>query len=123
MCGVHVRSVDRKRDKLEREVMDSQERAFWDLHRPMVRPSARSHLQPPPRCTLPAQPPLHSAGSHTIRAARTILVRLRLRSCIRSRKVQTLGGPWDCRGAGRLARALRSQCSCVRCACLCSREW
>lgn len=28
--------VDKKRDKLERKVLDSQERAFWDLHRPMV---------------------------------------------------------------------------------------
>ncbi|CAK1554278.1 unnamed protein product [Leptosia nina] len=27
--------VDKKRDKLERKVLDSQERAFWDLHRPM----------------------------------------------------------------------------------------
>lgn len=26
--------VDRKRDKLERKVLDSQERAFWDVHRP-----------------------------------------------------------------------------------------
>lgn len=29
--------VDKKRDKLERKVLDSQERAFWDVHRPMVR--------------------------------------------------------------------------------------
>ena len=28
--------VDKKRDKLERKVLDSQERAFWDVHRPMV---------------------------------------------------------------------------------------
>ncbi|XP_014289627.1 regulator of G-protein signaling 7 isoform X2 [Halyomorpha halys] len=27
--------VDKKRDKLERKVLDSQERAFWDMHRPM----------------------------------------------------------------------------------------
>lgn len=27
--------VDKKRDKLERKVLDSQERAFWDVHRPM----------------------------------------------------------------------------------------
>ncbi len=25
--------VDKKRDKLERKVLDSQERAFWDVHR------------------------------------------------------------------------------------------
>ena len=30
--------VDKKRDKLERKVLDSQERAFWDVHRPMVSP-------------------------------------------------------------------------------------
>lgn len=29
--------VDKKRDKLERKVLDSQERAFWDVHRPVVR--------------------------------------------------------------------------------------
>ncbi len=29
--------VDKKRDKLERKVLDSQERAFWDVHRPAVR--------------------------------------------------------------------------------------
>ncbi len=28
--------VDKKRDKLERKVLDSQERAFWDVHRPPV---------------------------------------------------------------------------------------
>lgn len=28
--------VDKKRDKLERKVLDSQERAFWDVHRPSV---------------------------------------------------------------------------------------
>ncbi|XP_050454068.1 regulator of G-protein signaling 7 isoform X1 [Cataglyphis hispanica] len=27
--------VDKKRDKLERKVLDSQERAFWDVHRPL----------------------------------------------------------------------------------------
>src|SRR5215510_11231303 len=26
--------VDKKRDKFERNVLDSQERAFWDVHRP-----------------------------------------------------------------------------------------
>lgn len=31
--------VDKKRDKLERKVLDSQERAFWDVHRPMVSPN------------------------------------------------------------------------------------
>ena len=28
--------VDKKRDKLERKILDSQERAFWDVHRPVV---------------------------------------------------------------------------------------
>lgn len=27
--------MDKKRDKLERKVLDSQERAFWDVHRPI----------------------------------------------------------------------------------------
>jgi len=33
LCGCRV---DKKRDKLERKVLDSQERAFWDVHRPAV---------------------------------------------------------------------------------------
>lgn len=28
--------VDKKRDKIERKILDSQERAFWDVHRPVV---------------------------------------------------------------------------------------
>ena len=28
--------MDKKRDKLERKILDSQERAFWDVHRPVV---------------------------------------------------------------------------------------
>lgn len=28
--------VDKKREKHERKILDSQERAFWDLHRPAV---------------------------------------------------------------------------------------
>lgn len=36
--------VDKKRDKLERKVLDSQERAFWDVHRPMVSHSVNSTL-------------------------------------------------------------------------------
>ncbi|MGH0120918.1 UNVERIFIED_CONTAM: hypothetical protein FKN15_038457, partial [Acipenser sinensis] len=28
--------VDRKKDKTERKILDSQERAFWDVHRPVV---------------------------------------------------------------------------------------
>lgn len=28
--------IDRKKDKAERKILDSQERAFWDVHRPVV---------------------------------------------------------------------------------------
>lgn len=28
--------VDKRRDRLERQILDSQERAFWDVHRPVV---------------------------------------------------------------------------------------
>lgn len=27
--------VDKKRDRQERQILDSQERAFWDVHRPV----------------------------------------------------------------------------------------
>ncbi|KAE8742235.1 hypothetical protein FOCC_FOCC012206 [Frankliniella occidentalis] len=33
--------VDKRRDKLERKVLDSQERAFWDVHRPVVSKSLK----------------------------------------------------------------------------------
>lgn len=36
----HVDRVDKKRDKIERKILDSQERAFWDVHRPVVSMSA-----------------------------------------------------------------------------------
>lgn len=29
--------IDRKKDKTERKILDSQERAFWDVHRPVVK--------------------------------------------------------------------------------------
>lgn len=32
-----IRRIDRKKDKTERKILDSQERAFWDVHRPVVR--------------------------------------------------------------------------------------
>lgn len=28
--------IDKKREKMERKILASQERAFWDVHRPMV---------------------------------------------------------------------------------------
>lgn len=31
-----VPRIDRKKDKAERKILDSQERAFWDVHRPVV---------------------------------------------------------------------------------------
>ncbi|KAK2085975.1 Regulator of G-protein signaling 7 [Saguinus oedipus] len=37
--------VDKKRDKIERKILDSQERAFWDVHRPVVSKQA-SHSRP-----------------------------------------------------------------------------
>lgn len=32
----NIDRVDKKRDKIERKILDSQERAFWDVHRPVV---------------------------------------------------------------------------------------
>lgn len=31
-----ISRIDRKKDKTERKILDSQERAFWDVHRPVV---------------------------------------------------------------------------------------
>lgn len=33
----HSSRIDRKKDKTERKILDSQEQAFWDVHRPVVR--------------------------------------------------------------------------------------
>ncbi|TNN46940.1 Regulator of G-protein signaling 6 [Liparis tanakae] len=30
-----IRRIDRKKDKTDRKILDSQERAFWDVHRPV----------------------------------------------------------------------------------------
>ena len=35
--SVNSHRVDKKRDKMERQILDSQERAFWNVHRPPVR--------------------------------------------------------------------------------------
>ncbi len=43
ICAKHYCRVDKKRDKLERKVLDSQERAFWDVHRPAVRSNWGAH--------------------------------------------------------------------------------
>uniref|UniRef100_A0A673LFD2 Regulator of G-protein signaling 7-like n=1 Tax=Sinocyclocheilus rhinocerous TaxID=307959 RepID=A0A673LFD2_9TELE len=32
---MQAEAVDKKRDKIERKILDSQERAFWDVHRPV----------------------------------------------------------------------------------------
>lgn len=36
--------IDRKKDKAERKILDSQERAFWDVHRPVVRNRNKSKI-------------------------------------------------------------------------------
>ena len=37
--------MDKKRDKIERKILDSQERAFWDVHRPVVsEPAAQAEF-------------------------------------------------------------------------------
>ena len=40
--------VDKKRDKLDRQILDSQERAFWDVHRPAVSSFPVDPVQPGP---------------------------------------------------------------------------
>lgn len=34
--SLSLHRIDRKKDKAERKILDSQERAFWDVHRPVV---------------------------------------------------------------------------------------
>ncbi|GFR07023.1 regulator of G-protein signaling 7 [Trichonephila clavata] len=53
--------VDKKRDKLERKVLDSQERAFWDVHRPVtttkLRRSVRASTERNAPDAITTQPP------------------------------------------------------------------
>lgn len=37
--------VDKKREKLERKILESQERAFWDVHRPVVNVVCRTRYR------------------------------------------------------------------------------
>ncbi|MEJ1270412.1 regulator of G protein signaling 7 [Cricetulus griseus] len=58
--------VDKKRDKIERKILDSQERAFWDVHRPVsvygLQNDIRSHSPthtPTPETKPPTEDELH----------------------------------------------------------------
>ncbi|KAF7254620.1 Regulator of G-protein signaling 7 [Varanus komodoensis] len=58
--------VDKKRDKIERKILDSQERAFWDVHRPVsvygLQNDIRSHSPthtPVPETKPPTEEELH----------------------------------------------------------------
>ncbi|XP_035388606.1 regulator of G-protein signaling 7a isoform X2 [Electrophorus electricus] len=58
--------VDKKRDKVERKILDSQERAFWDVHRPVsvygLQNDIRSHSPthtPAPEAKQPTTEELH----------------------------------------------------------------
>ena len=44
LCCCCCCRVDKKRDKLERRVLDSQEKAFWNVHRPAVSTKKSRHF-------------------------------------------------------------------------------
>lgn len=54
--------VDKKRDKLERKVLDSQERAFWDVHRPMPGCVNTTELDIKKACRMNKAAPTRSCG-------------------------------------------------------------
>ncbi|XP_050519695.1 regulator of G-protein signaling 7 [Diabrotica virgifera virgifera] len=56
--------VDKKRDKLERKVLDSQERAFWDVHRPMPGCVNTTEIDIKKACQM--HKPTHAAKTVTI---------------------------------------------------------
>ncbi|KAK9889334.1 hypothetical protein WA026_004609 [Henosepilachna vigintioctopunctata] len=56
--------VDKKRDKLERKVLDSQERAFWDVHRPMPGCVNTTEIDIKKACQM--NKPIHGVKSLTI---------------------------------------------------------
>ncbi|XP_045482456.1 regulator of G-protein signaling 7 isoform X1 [Harmonia axyridis] len=56
--------VDKKRDKLERKVLDSQERAFWDVHRPMPGCVNTTEIDIKKACQM--NKPIHGVKSMTV---------------------------------------------------------
>ncbi|KAJ7413511.1 Regulator of G-protein signaling 6 [Willisornis vidua] len=48
--------IDRKKDKTERKILDSQERAFWDVHRPVSVYGVTEESQPQSPVHMPSQP-------------------------------------------------------------------
>ncbi|KAH7971659.1 hypothetical protein HPB52_001157 [Rhipicephalus sanguineus] len=58
--------VDKKRDKLERKVLDSQERAFWDVHRPVPGCVNTTEIDIKKACRM--NKPIKSAKVETLKA-------------------------------------------------------
>ncbi|VDM57980.1 unnamed protein product [Angiostrongylus costaricensis] len=56
--------VDKKRDRLERQILDSQERAFWDVHRPV--PGCVNTTEVDFRKLSRSGRPKYSSGGHAV---------------------------------------------------------
>lgn len=61
--------VDKKRDRQERQILDSQERAFWDVHRPV--PGCVNTTEVDFRKLSRSGRPKYSSGGHAALAAST----------------------------------------------------
>ena len=59
--------VDKKRDRLERQILDSQERAFWDVHRPV--PGCVNTTEVDFRKLSRSGRPKYSASNNSVHAA------------------------------------------------------
>ncbi|XP_077283524.1 regulator of G-protein signaling 7 [Arctopsyche grandis] len=65
--------VDKKRDKLERKVLDSQERAFWDVHRPMPGCVNTTEVDIKKACRGGGKPPTSAKSSISVGPAMPIV--------------------------------------------------
>ncbi|MEJ1269500.1 hypothetical protein NN561_000311 [Cricetulus griseus] len=78
--------IDRKKDKTERKILDSQERAFWDVHRPVSVYGVTEESQSQSPVHIPSQP-IRKTTKDDIRKQITFLNAQIDRHCLKMSKV------------------------------------
>ncbi|EPY81247.1 regulator of G-protein signaling 6 isoform 4 [Camelus ferus] len=78
--------IDRKKDKTERKILDSQERAFWDVHRPVSVYGVTDESQSQSPVHIPSQP-IRKTTKEDVRKQITFLNAQIDRHCLKMSKV------------------------------------
>ncbi|KAI4540733.1 hypothetical protein MG293_009774, partial [Ovis ammon polii] len=78
--------IDRKKDKTERKILDSQERAFWDVHRPVSVYGVTEESQSQSPVHIPSQP-IRKTTKEDVRKQITFLNAQIDRHCLKMSKV------------------------------------